>query len=110
VTDSRREAGGMTDRQLVFEDFKDRSGTVFTPTEPDVPAIPLTLTEVKLLPANFAPPGARPPFYLMFVGAGDTLLPQRLYRLKQDDMGEVTIFIVPVGKDEHGISYQATFN
>jgi len=38
------------------------------------------------------------------------VLPQRLYRLEHNGLGELDIFLVPIGKDEQGVSYQATFN
>jgi hypothetical protein len=101
---------GMIDRQLVFEDFKDRVGNVFTPSGPGIPAIALTLNEAVLLPQQRnGPADMRPPFSLIFVG-GDIVLPQAIYRLRHDDMGEVEIFLVPIGKDQHGASYQAVFN
>lgn len=96
------------ERPLVFEDFADKLGEIFVISEPDVPAMPLTLTEAEPLPARV--PGARPPFALVFLGKDPRVLPQRLYRLEHAAMGEVTIFLVPVGKDARGVSYQAVFN
>jgi len=52
----------------------------------------------------------RPPFSLIFIGASDLILPQMIYRLRHDEMGEVSIFLVPIGKDQRGVSYQAVFN
>lgn len=98
------------ERQLVFEDFAGKLGEVFVIGEPDFPAIPLTLAEAELLPARMGPKGVRPPFSLIFLGKDPRVLPQRLYRLEHDEMGEVTIFLVPVGKGADGVSYQATFN
>jgi hypothetical protein len=100
----------MTEKQFIFEDFKDRVGDVFTLGEPGVPAISLTLEEAELLSDRFALPGMRSPFSLVFLGAGDMILPQALYRLKHEEMGEVTIFMVPIGQNQRGVSYQATFN
>ena len=100
----------MPDKQLVFEDFRDRVGSVFTPCEEGVPPIPLTLDSAELLPTSFARPGIRPPFSLMFTGAGDLILPQRIYQLTHPEMGELAIFLVPLGKGENGARYQATFN
>ena len=100
----------MTDRPLVFEDFADKVGQVFAVSEQDVPAIPLTLTEAEPLPARLAKPGMRPPFSLIFLAKDPRVLPQRLYRLEHNEMGELTIFLVPIGKDAQGVSYQATFN
>jgi hypothetical protein len=100
----------MTEKQLVFEDFKDRVGSVFTPCGPEIPPIPLTLDEAKPLPAHFGLADVRPPFSLIFIGASDLILPQMIYRLRHDEMGEVSIFLVPIGKDQRGVSYQAVFN
>jgi Domain of unknown function (DUF6916) len=100
----------MLDRQLVFEDFADKVGDVFAIGEEGFPATPLTLVEVEALPARMAPRGARPPFSLIFLGKDPRVLPQRLYRLEHNGMGELVIFLVPIGKDADGVSYQATFN
>jgi len=100
----------MGDKQLLFEDFADRLGHVFAVAEQNMPAIPLTLTEAKPLDSARGMPGVRPPFSLIFLAKDPRVLPQRLYRLQHDDLGELTIFLVPVGKDAEGIRYQALFN
>ena len=97
------------DRSLVFEDFADRRGEGFTISEQGVPAIPLTLTEAEPLP-NRLKADMRPPFSLVFLGKDPRVLPQRLYCLEHDELGMLTIFLVPIGKDADGVSYQATFN
>jgi hypothetical protein len=102
--------GKMTDRQLVFEDFADKVGEEFTVGEDGVPAISMTLKEAKLLNPNFGLEGVRPPFSLSFLAADPRVFPQRLYRLQHARLGEVTIFLVPSGKDAAGVSYHATFN
>ena len=38
------------------------------------------------------------------------VLPQRIYRLEHNGLGELDIFLVPIGKDADGVSYQAMFN
>jgi hypothetical protein len=38
------------------------------------------------------------------------VLPQRLYRMAHDGLGEVTIFLVPHAKNDSGVTYHATFN
>jgi len=98
------------EKPLVFEDFAGRVGEVFVVGEPNFPAIPLTLAEAELLPARMGPEGMRPPFSLVFLAKDPRVLPQRLYRLEHEEMGDVTIFLVPVGKDAEGVSYQAVFN
>jgi hypothetical protein len=49
-------------------------------------------------------------FALVFRGPGQPLLPQAIYRFEHDEMGEFTLFIVPVRQEEDGIYYEACFN
>lgn len=53
--------------------------------------------------------GTRAPFSLLFLGPTDPVLPQRIYRLEHDSVGPIEIFIVPVGRDETGTTYEAVF-
>jgi len=63
-----------------------------------------------LLNPAFAPKDLRPPFALTFLAEDPRVLPQCLYRMAHDGLGEVTIFLVPRGKDDWGVTYIATFN
>jgi hypothetical protein len=60
-----------------------------------------------------APPadesGARSPFTLEFLGPAQPVLPQHIYRLEHPDFDPLEIFIVPVGGDEGGTTYEAIF-
>lgn len=49
-------------------------------------------------------------FSLLFSGPAEPLLPQAIYQFQHDRLGEVDIFIVPVGLVDEAISYQAIFN
>lgn len=100
----------MSDRMLLLEDFADKVGHVFAISEQNVPAIPLTLTEAEPLNPARGKNGVRPPFSLIFLARDPRVLPQRLYRMEHNELGELTIFLVPIGKDAQGVSYQATFN
>jgi hypothetical protein len=100
----------MSDKQLVFEDFADKVGHIFAISDQNAPAIPLSLAEAELLQTRSPKPGIRPPFSLLFLAKDPRVLPQRLYRLKHDELGVLDIFLVPVGKDAQGVSYQAMFN
>ena len=100
----------MIERQLVFEDFADKVGSVFAIAETDFPNIPLVLTEAKPLNPAFGLPGVRPPFSLFFLAEDPRILPQRIYRLANEALGEVSIVLVPVAKDKAGVTYQAVFN
>jgi len=94
----------------MFEDFIDKVGHVFAISEQNFPAIPLILAEAEPLRGVRNKPGIRPPFSLVFHAPDPRVLPQRLYRLEHNGMGALTIFLVPIGKDATGVSYQATFN
>lgn len=97
-------------RPLVFEDFSHRVGDRFAISEQGLESFPLTLTEAVPLRATWSKPGARPPFSLIFLGENPCILPQRLYKFDLAGIGPVDIFLVPIGKSEKGVSYQAVFN
>lgn len=95
---------------LVIEDFQPREGSVFMLNEDDLPPLELKLETVEALNASGGPKGMRPPFSLMFRCPDQRVLPQRLYRLEHPAMGEIAIFMVPIGRDQSGVQYQALFN
>jgi hypothetical protein len=49
-------------------------------------------------------------FSLLFHGPGDRLLPQAIYSIESAALGRFDLFIVPVGRDEKGVRYEAAFN
>ena len=98
----------MLDRVLVIEDFADKVGEVFAVSLQDAD-IALNLIESSPLP-NRRGPDSRLPFSLLFRGSDPRMLQQQLYRVTHGSLGEMAIFLVPVGKDDAGIQYQATFN
>lgn len=100
----------MSQRTFVYDDFADKIGTTFVLAEANVPPVPFKLVECTLLDPRQAPPGGRPPFTLIFVAQTPQMLPQRLYNLTQEAMGDVELFLVPVGKDARGFHYEALFN
>lgn len=100
----------MTDKQLLFEDFADKVGSSFVIREQELPGMSLVLREAEPLNPAMGLRGTRPPFSLIFVGKDPCILPQRIYRMEHEELGELAIFLVPVGKDAEGSSYQATFN
>ena len=63
----------------------------------------VTPTGPPLLPAG------REPFTLAFRGPVSELLPQAIYRLESDVIEPLEIFLVPIGRDSEGITYEAIF-
>lgn len=100
----------MTARQLSFEDFADKIGDVFPISDANVPQIPLTLAEAERVTTKGLPPGMRLPFSLIFVARDPRVLPQRMYNLEHNGLSRLEIFLVPIGKDAEGVSYQAMFS
>jgi hypothetical protein len=49
-------------------------------------------------------------FSIIFLGPPDWLLPQHLYHLSHTQLGELELFLVPVGKTAQGYEYEAVFN
>jgi hypothetical protein len=48
-------------------------------------------------------------FSLIFTGKSSPWLPQSLYRLIHPLMGDIELFLVPVGPDAAGMRYEAVF-
>lgn len=51
----------------------------------------------------------REQFALHFHGPSEPLLPQQIYQLENAEMGALEIFLVPVARDDEGVTYEAVF-
>jgi len=72
--------------------------------------IELELVEVKgYLPQAHEQTGMER-FSVFFDGPGSIRLPQSLYSLQHERMGEFEIFLVPISGNEQGFRYEAVFN
>lgn len=49
-------------------------------------------------------------FTLVFHGPGSYFIPQGIHKLKHSVLGEIDLFLVPVGQDPQGFQYEAVFN
>ena len=49
-------------------------------------------------------------FALRFRGDRDRILPQSIYPMRHDAIGDFDLFLVPIGQDETGTIYEAVFN
>jgi hypothetical protein len=80
----------------------------------DSTSLPMALIEVAPLPDHAPGKGAsqpsRAPFSLVFRGPKEPVLPQRIYRFEHEHLGDLEIFIVPIGPDDEGMRYEAVFN
>ena len=98
----------MTERVLTIEVFSDKVGQIWTLDEPGAPPIEVTLIKVEPL-KNYAKL-KREPFSLLFTTTGNFVLPQRIYGLKHETLGAMSLFFVPVGREGDVTTYQSIFN
>ncbi len=78
----------------------------------DFPGLePLVLTLIKAEPIKTSQDlgERRPPFSLVFRGPGEPALVQRIYPLDNETLGRLEIFLVPIGRDDEGMRYEAVF-
>lgn len=84
----------------------------FTPLVGDAFALevePGSTVEARLAEATGRelPDAPRSPFSLVFTA--EPLLPQGTRRLEHPALGAFELFLVPVGRDERGVHYEAVF-
>jgi hypothetical protein len=72
-------------------------------------AHPLTLEACEPGPDGPRPDGMRQPFSLLFRGPAAEVLPQRIYSLRNAQLGTVEMFLVPIGRDQDGTRYEVVF-
>jgi hypothetical protein len=95
---------------MTEQDFRDNLNTKFRVLLDAPRPVELELVEVKSYePKPNEQPGMER-FALYFNGPGDIYLPQYNYPLEHDKMGQLVVFIVPIGHDERGFRYEAVFN
>lgn len=72
---------------------------------------PGSKVEVRLAEATGRElPGApRAPFSLVFTGPAEPMLRQGSRRLEHPSLGAFDLFLVPIGRDERGVHYEAVF-
>lgn len=90
-----------------LETFAPAVGDAFAVGGDDGAKVELLLVEATSQDAG--PHAPRPPFSLLFQGPADPFLPQATYRFEHGSLGVMEIFIVPLGHDEHGATYEAFF-
>jgi Domain of unknown function (DUF6916) len=71
--------------------------------------LPVKLSEAKPWGPE-QPANVRQPFSLTFRLERNLRLPQGIYKLRHAELGEMEIFLVQVGADQTGSSFEAVFN
>jgi hypothetical protein len=95
--------------ELTLERFQAALRSTFRVCLENERHINLTLVEAQAVRSPSGGEGAES-FSILFAGPADPLLPQRIYRVANDAMGEFDLFMVPVARESDGYRYQAIFN
>lgn len=95
---------------LTEEEFSQHLNTKFRLNLDGEKQVDLELVEVKGYAGEANEQSGMERFSAFFQGPADTYLPQKVYLLQHDRMGEFEIFLVPVAKNGQGFRYEAVFN
>jgi len=91
---------------LTHENFAAQLNKKFRVQIDEVNAVDLVLAEVSELKSS----PRQEQFSIIFQGPLEMFLGQGLRQFEQDEMGEFDLFLVPIGQDDSGYSYEAVFN
>lgn len=94
--------------QYRFDDFIGCLDQPFT-LEHEGSSYPLTLISVDKIGSN-ATLDDREAFSVIFRGNSSQALDQQIYHIRHSTMGEMDLFIVPIGPDDEGMRYEAVFS
>ena len=94
---------------LTHEEFSKHVGSKFQIPFADGD-FEMTLTEVKAYMPGDNEESGMERFSVFFDGPSDQRLPQAIYRLAHQQMGELELFLVPISGDAKAIRYEAVFN
>lgn len=91
------------------ETFAGREGQHFSIKFSDG-ELDLELAEVTEAPEHWGRSERREPFSVMFHGPLEHVLPQRVWPLEHEELGQIEIFLVPLGPEGSAMRYQAVFS
>lgn len=96
---------------LQAKDFEPHLNSSFQLRLDDENSLVLELIEVGVLAGDTPDDAKREPFALVFRSAESDAYLQQTYRLEHEAMGELVVFLVPIGPDKAGgMRYEAVFS
>ena len=95
--------------QLTLETFEPLVDTTFWAVFPNGSKVELRLIRAAKVMESEAARLARHPFSLFFIGPKSYLLKQQIYRIAHETLGEIELFLVPVGVEGDTYLYEAVF-
>jgi hypothetical protein len=93
-------------QQLAYAAFLENLGSTFRLEIEGCDPFELELFEVSDLQKT----PQQEMFSVVFRCRAGSVLPQRIYRLEHEKMGQFDLFLVPIKKDDQGVHYEAVFN
>lgn len=100
--------------RLTSEAFTEHLGDTFEATPTEGEPVRLVLSRCEETPygssAGWEQTLRRVPFSLMFHAPRDRLVPQQTWSLRHPALGELALFLVPLGPDEEGMRYEAVIS
>jgi hypothetical protein len=91
-------------------EFAENLNTTFLVRADAAEPIELELIDVKAHQSEVHPRPDMERFSVFFVGPEDHFLPQSMYSLSNEKMGNFDVFLVPVSKESDGYHYEAIYN
>ncbi|MFL6256375.1 MAG: DUF6916 family protein [Pyrinomonadaceae bacterium] len=95
---------------LSKESFAEQLNTKFRVLLENATVVEIELAELVEFPTLTHSRSDVERFSLFFYGPGNHFLPQQIYRLAHEQMGELDIFLVPVAQEPRGYRYEAVFS
>lgn len=101
--------------RLTLATFADKIGHTFRIQADGSHVIDTRLVEARSLNARSADGqpwlgvNQREPFSIVFHGPGTPQLPQQIYRVSHESLGDHEIFLVAIGTRDGGLLYEAIF-
>ena len=95
---------------LTANEFSKHVNTNFRATLDVETQADLELVDLKTYTSKHEEQDGMERFSVYFTGPADPHLPQKLYAIQHDEMGEFEMFLVPLSRNENGSRYEAVFN
>ena len=92
--------------QFQWETFQKQLNQVFQ-IHGEFGTIEATLVDCKKLSGT--PTNNREPFSIVFRGPSEPFIEQNTYKVENETLGAMEIFLVPLGPDSTGMQYEAVF-
>ncbi|MDQ3145892.1 MAG: hypothetical protein M3R01_02970 [Actinomycetota bacterium] len=100
--------------RMTSETFAEHLGDAFEATPTDGEPLRLVLSRCEKTPYGSAEGWKgtlrRVPFSLVFHAPRDRLVPQQTWSLRHPALGELALFLVPLGPDDDGMRYEAVIS